>query len=100
MTKSKTATMTMFRDIMPQAAQAPAANPEPTPAEAAQTQTRGQKYAPMSVYVSAKQREILEQIAKATGQKRHAVLQYAIRKVCNDWENGIWPEMELQPRLK
>lgn len=85
--------------------QAQAAEPEPTPAapvEAAPAQelTRGQKYAPMSVYVTAQQKEIISRIAKATGQSKHAVLQYAVRKVCNDFEQGIYPEIELKPRLK
>ncbi len=104
MTNSKTSKMAWFNGLKNPAAQA--AEPDPTPAtpeaEPAQAKplTKGQKYAPMSVYVSAEQRKIIEQIAKATGQTKHAVLQYAVRKVCNDFEEGIYPEIELRPRLK
>ena len=99
---SKTSKLKMFdfgteEEAAPQAA-------EPTPAAAApaapEPMTRGKKYAPMSVYLSAEQKATIERIAKATGQSKHAVLQYAVRKVCREWDDGIFPEMEVKPRLK
>ena len=98
---SKTSKLKMFdfgtEEATPQAT-------EPTPAAAApaapETLTRGKKYAPVSVYLSAEQKTIIETIAKATGQSKHAVLQYAVRKVCREWEQGIFPEMEVKPRFK
>ena len=104
---SKTSKLNLFNNIGTEAAPAQAAEPEPSPAapEAAEpvtqeTMTRGKKYAPMSVYLSAEQKATIETIAKATGQSKHAVLQYAVRKVCSEWNAGQWPEMEVKPRLK
>ena len=88
MTTKKTATLDLFHDLEKQQ---PQDTQEPAPKK---------KYPPMTVYVPADQREIIEQIAAATGQTKHAVLAYAIRKVCRDWKNGIFPEMEVKPKFK
>lgn len=105
---SKTSKLNLF-NFGTQEAPAPAATPEPMPTPAAPVEaaaptpepmTRGKKYAPMSVYLSAEQKATIENIAKATGQSKHAVLQYAIRKLCSEWDAGQWPEMEVKARFK
>ena len=99
---SKTSQLGMFAGIMPKQEQPAEITPTPIPAapvEAAPAQEK-RKHAPVSVYLSDEQRETIETIAKATGQTRHAVLQYAVRRVCNEWKQNIWPEMEVKPKLK
>ena len=101
MKPSKTSTLDFFdfvtiEDPQPQAVPQEQAPAEPTAA----APTKQKKYPPMSVYLSAEQRDIVEQIAKATNQTKHAVLQYAVRKVCNEWQRGIFPDMEMKPKLK
>ena len=88
-TKKNAAALDIFHGLEPQQPQQPQG-----------TEPKKKKYPPMTVYVPADQREIIDQIAAATGQTNHAVLSYAIRKVCRDWTNGIWPEMEVKPKFK
>lgn len=86
--KNKTASLDLFHDM------------ETEQQTKQETEPVKKKYPPMTVYVPADQRQIIEQIAAATGQTKHAVLAYAIRKVCRDWQNGIFPEMEIKPKFK
>ena len=71
----------------------------PTPAAPSEAPKR-KKHSPVSVYLPEEQVRIIETIAKATGQTRHAVLQYAVRRVCDEWGRGIYPEMEVKPKFK
>lgn len=100
MAQSKTSKLDLFNFGTQEQPQEITQAPKPAaPVEAAPAPVK-RKHAPVSVYLSDEQRETIETIAKATGQTRHAVLQYAVRKVCNEWNNNIWPEMEVRPKLK
>ena len=45
-------------------------------------------------------RKAIDEIAQWSGQSRHAVLQYAIKRIIKEWRNGITPELEVQRKLK
>ena len=77
-----------------------AAETQPRPDPQQQQPKDRRKYPPMSVYVPIEQQRIIEQIAATTGQTKHAVLQYAVRKLCKEWQQGIFPEMEIKPKFK
>lgn len=98
MTQSKTDKLNLFNFRKTEQQPAPAVTQDQVKPDA--TKAPARKHSPLSVYVSEEQKEIISQIAAATGVTKHAVLQYAIRKVCNEWKRGQWPEMEVKPKLK
>lgn len=102
MSTSKTSKLSMFTDILSKQEPPRETTPEPIPAPDPVTTApeKKKKYPPMTVYVPLEQREIIAEIAAATGQPKHAVLQYAVRKVCNEWKKGKFPEMEVKPKFK
>ena len=73
--------------------------PEPRPEqETAQDDTK-KKY-PLSVYLNSADRQAIDEIAAWSGQSRHAVLQYAVKRVIKEWNQGITPDLQVQRKLK
>lgn len=60
----------------------------------------GKKNHPLSVYLTDDDRQVIDEIAAWSGQSRHAVLQYAVKRVINDWRKGKKPELQIQHKLK
>ncbi len=57
---------------------------------------------PVSVYLDEETRAYIDQIIewtkntpKVRPQTRHAVIQYAVRKLCREWEQGIHPDINI-----
>lgn len=57
---------------------------------------------PVSVYLDEETRAYIDQIIewtkttpKVRPQTRHAVIQYAVRKLCREWEQHIYPEINI-----
>jgi len=48
------------------------------------TVQEGKKNHPLSVYLTDDDRQVIDEIAAWSGQSRHAVLQYAVKRVIND----------------
>jgi len=73
--------------------------PEPKP-KPDQEEAESKKKYPLSVYLNEADRKAVDEIAQWSGQSRHAVLQYAIKRIIKEWRNGITPELEVQRKLK
>lgn len=73
--------------------------PEPKP-KPDQEEAESKKKYPLSVYLNEADRKAVDEIAQWSGQSRHAVLQYAIKRMIKEWHQGITPELEVQRKLK
>ena len=73
--------------------------PEPKP-KPDQEEAESKKKYPLSVYLNEADRKAVDEIAQWSGQSRHAVLQYAVKRVINDWRKGKKPELQIQHKLK
>lgn len=77
-----------------------------TPKKKVEARTKQEKKAksgyPVSVYLDEETRAYIDQIIewtentpKVRPQSRHAVIQYAVRKLCREWEQGIHPDINI-----
>jgi hypothetical protein len=71
--------------------------PEPKPD---QEEAESKKKYPLSVYLNEADRKAVDEIAQWSGQSRHAVLQYAIKRIIKEWRQGITPELQVERKLK
>ena len=74
--------------------------PEEQEPKQVQEEAKSKKKYPLSVYLNESDRKAIDEIAQWSGQSRHAVLQYAIKRIIKEWHNGITPELEVQRKLK
>ncbi len=74
--------------------------PEPRPEQDQEEATKSKKKYPLSVYLNEADRKAIDEIAEWSGQSRHAVLQYAIKRVIKEWRQGITPELQVERKLK
>jgi hypothetical protein len=73
--------------------------PEPKP-KPDQEEAESKKKYPLSVYLNEADRKAVDEIAQWSGQSRHAVLQYAIKRMIKEWRQGITPELQVERKLK
>ena len=73
--------------------------PEPKP-KPDQEEAESKKKYPLSVYLNEADRKAVDEIAQWSGQSRHAVLQYAIKRIIKEWRQGITPELQVERKLK
>lgn len=73
--------------------------PEPKP-KPDQEEAESKKKYPLSVYLNESDRKAVDEIAQWSGQSRHAVLQYAIKRMIKEWRQGITPELQVERKLK
>jgi len=74
--------------------------PEEQEPKQVQEEAKSKKKYPLSVYLNESDRKAIDEIAAWSGQSRHAVLQYAVKRVINDWRKGKKPELQIQHKLK
>lgn len=82
------------------AAPSVAAPPERDQAAADQRQQKEkQTQKPQSVYLTKSELAYIQEIADTFGESRHAVIQYAVRELINQWKQGNPPRTNILGKL-